>query len=106
MSIISDTLPAEVVGAEWTCRAEGGATCPSEAGTGSVEHAADLPVSGKLVYEFEGTLSSIAAGVQITNTVMVSPSGGVRDSDLSNNVDLAVNEPPGLLYLPLVSRSY
>jgi uncharacterized repeat protein (TIGR01451 family) len=100
-SAVSDILPSAISGAEWTCQAYGDATCPSATGVGSVEHAVNLPVHGRLVYEFQGTLGNGGAGLPISNTAEVSPAGGVSDSDLSNNADTAVNESLGL-YLPLI----
>ncbi|MBO9716208.1 MAG: hypothetical protein J7507_05225, partial [Pseudoxanthomonas sp.] len=47
---ITAALPADLVGARWTCRASGAARCGNDAGRGALDDTADLPAGSELVY--------------------------------------------------------
>jgi uncharacterized repeat protein (TIGR01451 family) len=79
-AVVSDTLPAEVSNAAWTC-ATGGATCGGS-GSGDISDAVNLPVDGVITY-------TITAEVEVSgpsmNTIAVLPAETVVDLNLANN---------------------
>ncbi len=96
-AIVSDTLPAEILGAEWSCTPQGGATCAS--GTGDIRDLADLPSGASLAYEIRGTTSSAATGTVINSAEVIAPNN--IDPDTSDNLAQATTtmEPQADLYV-------
>jgi uncharacterized repeat protein (TIGR01451 family)/MYXO-CTERM domain-containing protein len=82
---LTDSLPAGVNIASWTCTATGKATCPAASGTGSI--------SSTMINLGPGdTLTYVATTNNIPNTatsvsyrLVVAPPAGQTDSDPSNN---------------------
>jgi uncharacterized repeat protein (TIGR01451 family) len=76
-TLVSDTMPAGVVAANWTCAATGGAACPSLTGIGNVnETIATFPAGSSVVYTIVATVSATPPA-SITNTASVMPASGV-----------------------------
>ena len=80
---VSDTLPAAITGATWTCVGAGGGTCTAS-GTGSINTTVNLPVGGTVTYTLTGTVNALATG-NLSNTATVAAPAGVVDPNLTNN---------------------
>jgi uncharacterized repeat protein (TIGR01451 family) len=96
---VTDTLPAAIVGATWTCVGAGGGSCTAS-GSGSISDAVDLPVGGTVTYTLMGTIAASATGT-LSNTATVTAPGGVTDPDLTNNTDTDTDTLLGLDYFTL-----
>ena len=82
-AMVTDTLPAAITGATWTCVAAGGGACTGS-GTGSINEAVNLPVGGSVTYTLTGTIGPSATG-SLSNTATVVAPGGVSDPNPTNN---------------------
>jgi len=80
---VQDTLPATLIGAEWTCTPLGGASC-SPSGNGDIDDAVDLPNGATIVYELIAT-AQVGDRQPIENTATVTPSSGLGDGNPANN---------------------
>ena len=80
---VTDTLPAVLTGASWTCAGAGGGTCTAS-GTGNIADTVNLPVGGTVTYTLTATLSAAATGT-LLNTVTVTVPAGVTDPNPGNN---------------------
>ena len=80
---VSDTLPASLTGATWTCVGAGGGTCTAS-GSGNISGTVNLPVGGSVTYTVTATVSASASG-SLSNTATVSAPGGVTDPTPGNN---------------------
>lgn len=80
---VRDQLPANLVGAVWSCSANSGATCTS-AGIGSIDDAVTLPAGASLTYRL---IATVVADPEATveQTVSVVAPDGVPDLDVTNN---------------------
>jgi uncharacterized repeat protein (TIGR01451 family) len=96
--VVSDTLPAEIAGATWSCTTTGGATC-GDAGSGDVHDVANLPLSARITYQISATVRSAATGTVINRAAAIAP-GGI-DPDLHDNEAQAATalEPSADLYI-------
>ncbi|HEU4662562.1 MAG TPA: hypothetical protein VFS55_00885 [Dokdonella sp.] len=74
---VSDSIPASIVGATWTCAGAGGASCPPS-GSGAINATVNLPVGGSVSFTVTGTISASASGV-LANTATVTPPVGTTD---------------------------
>jgi uncharacterized repeat protein (TIGR01451 family) len=99
---VTDTLPASLTGATWTCVGAGGGTC-SASGSGSISDTVDLPVMASVTYTLTATIDASATG-SLANTASVA---ALTDSDTSNNsatdtdtltpeTDLAITKTDGV----------
>ena len=82
-AVVTDALPASLVGAAWTCAASGGSGCPGS-GSGNINAAVNLIVGGTATFTLSATVSGTASG-SISNTATVTAPAGVTDTDPSNN---------------------
>ncbi len=80
---VTDTLPAIVTGASWTCVASAGSACPAS-GTGSIAANVDLLAGGSATFTLPGTSDPGATGV-LVNTASIAPPSGVLDPVPVNN---------------------
>jgi len=80
---VTDTLPAALTGAAWTCTAAAGASCAAS-GTGNVNDTVTLPAGASVTYTLTATVSSTATGT-LANTATVTPPAGTVDPNPSNN---------------------
>lgn len=83
-AVIADTLPAQVVGASWTCSASGGAVCP-HAGpvSGNInETVATFPSGGQLVYTVSGGTVPPGVGSDVANSASIAT--GATNTDLAS----------------------
>ncbi|MBI4786984.1 MAG: DUF11 domain-containing protein [Chloroflexi bacterium] len=81
---VSDTLPAALTNATWTCSASAGSSCASASGMGSINSTANLLVNGTATYLLTATVSSTATG-SLANTATVAAPSGINDPIASNN---------------------
>jgi hypothetical protein len=80
---VTDTLPAAVLGATWTCAGALGGTCAAS-GTGGVDDTADLPAGASVTYTLTGTVDPATAST-LSNTATVAAPGGVTDPNPADN---------------------
>ncbi len=83
---VSDAIPPEIVQWTWTCTAAGGATCSGSGGPLSTDFTdtVDVPVGGTVTYTVTAEVRETATG-SLTNTVSVSPSSGVTETNPADN---------------------
>jgi uncharacterized repeat protein (TIGR01451 family) len=94
---VTDTIPALMTGATWTCVGAGGGTCGAASGSGNINTTATLPFNGSVSYTIRSTVVGTATpGSTITNTATLTPPSGITDYNASNNsssVDIQVTGP-------------
>jgi uncharacterized repeat protein (TIGR01451 family) len=81
---VTDTVPASLLGATWTCVGSGGGTCTAGPVSGSIADSVNLPVGASVTYTMLGTLSANPDG--LANTAAVTVPAGNSDTNLANNV--------------------
>jgi LPXTG-site transpeptidase (sortase) family protein len=79
----TDTFPAAITSASWTCAGSGGGTCTAS-GTGNINDSVDLPVGGSVTYTVVATISASATG-SLTNTATITAPAGITDPNPVNN---------------------
>jgi uncharacterized repeat protein (TIGR01451 family) len=89
---VTDTVPAALTGAAWTCVGTSGGTCTA-AGTGNINETVNLPAVGsRVTYTLTGTVSP--SPTSLRNTATVTPPAGMGDPNPANNsatdVDLLI----------------
>jgi len=97
---VTDTLPAALSGASWTCTGTGGASCPAN-GSGSIATSAvNLPANATATFTLTATVAAGTSG-SLSNTAAVSAPAGVTDPNPANDSDTdtdalaqANNTPP------------
>ncbi len=80
---VTDTLPAALSDATWTCTGAGGGTCTAS-GSGNLNDIVNLPVGASVTYILTATLSASATG-QLVNTATVTLPEGFADSVPADN---------------------
>ena len=81
---VTDTLPAALTSASWTCAASPGSLCGSLSGSGNISAPVTLLSAGSATFTLAATVSSSAVG-SLTNTATIATTGGVSDPVLGNN---------------------
>jgi len=81
---VTDTFPAEALGATWTCSASGGSSC-SAGSSGNINDTITLLPGGSATYSVSGTVALTATG-NIVNTAYVAAAAGTTDSNTANNM--------------------
>jgi len=79
---VTDTPPASLLGAAWTCAPAGGATCTGS-GTGNITDTVNLPVGATVTYTLSGTVS--ASATSLSNTATITAPASVNDPNTANN---------------------
>lgn len=99
-SVLTDTLPPQLVAATWTCAASGGAVCPAPSGSGNLSQTvATLPGGGSVTYTIRALAQTAAASV--VNTASAALPAGLGDPTPANNsasVTVAITNPPAATY--------
>jgi uncharacterized repeat protein (TIGR01451 family) len=80
---VTDTIPAGLTGATWTCAASAGSSCAAASGSGSISTSATLAVAGTATYTVGATVT--ASSGTIANTVTVAPPSWMTDATPANN---------------------
>jgi uncharacterized repeat protein (TIGR01451 family) len=82
---VSDTLPAGITTASWTCgNATGGGVCGVASGTGAINTTANLPIGASVTYALTVAIPGSFSG-NLSNTATVTVPVGVTDTDTGNN---------------------
>ena len=98
-TIISDTLPQELLDPQWSCVADNGAACPTPilshasatGGTGNFSEVLPaFPNGGVVTYTIWGGVGLLTQ--RMTNLVEVIPPSGVTDKTQSNNLSELITE--------------
>ncbi len=82
-AIVLDEMPADLVGASWTCQATGGASCLGS-GSGDINESVDLPAGSELTFIVTAAFSLEADGL-VNNTATVMLPAGISDPDMADN---------------------
>jgi uncharacterized repeat protein (TIGR01451 family) len=80
---VTDTLPAALVGATWSCTASAGSNCAAT-GSGNIDDTVGLLPSGTLTYTLTATLNPAATG-SLANTAAITLAPGATDPTPTNN---------------------
>lgn len=80
---VSDTLPASLTNAVWTCVGNAGGIC-TPSGVGSINDSINLAVGGSVTYTLNATVDLAASGT-ISNTAVVANSAEIVDPRPENN---------------------
>jgi uncharacterized repeat protein (TIGR01451 family) len=88
---VTDTFPAKISSAVWTCTAAGGGSCTAS-GSGDFSDSIDLPMGGTVTYTVIADIRSSATG-QLRNTASVALPAGITDPDGSDNAATDVDAP-------------
>jgi len=96
---VTDTVPAAIMGATWTCVGAGGGTC-TPSGSGNINDTVNLPVGGTVTYTLTGTINPSAMG-SLSNAATVTAPGGVTDPNPANNFATDTDTLRGLDYFTL-----
>ena len=81
-AIVTDTIPAGLAGASWTCAAGVGGACPAS-GSGDLNETVDLAVGGSVTFTVTATVTATTG--TITNTAQIDAPIGATDPDTLNN---------------------
>ena len=87
---VTDTLPAGLINATWTCAVAAPSSCAAGSGVGSIASTVTLTTGTTATYTLVADLDPSARGL-IANTAAVNPAPGARDVDFSNNTALDQN---------------
>ncbi len=80
---VTDSIPAGLSNASWTCTASGGASCTAS-GSGGIDTLVNLPTGGGLVFSFSADVQR-APEITVNNTASVATPAGVSDPVPGNN---------------------
>ena len=80
---VTDTLPATITGATWTCAASAGSSCPAS-GSGNISASVNLAPGGTATFTLTGTISASATGT-VANTATIAAPASVTDPTPANN---------------------
>ncbi len=95
---LSDTLPAQLENATWTCSASVGSSCSASIGTGSVDIPVNVLPGGTITLSLTARVKADAVGL-IVNSASIVPPAGVSDPSSANNSDEDVVQPQADLQL-------
>jgi uncharacterized repeat protein (TIGR01451 family) len=104
-TVLSDSLPAGLTDAAWTCQAMPGSSCPAS-GSGNILAALNLAVGGRVTVTVQATVSPSASG-SLVNTATVAAPVNTFDLVSSNNSatdTTAIIASVRRLFLPLIVR--
>lgn len=80
---VTDTVPAALTGATWTCVGTNGGTCGNVSGGPNIAETVNLPVGGSVTYTLTGTVGPNPSNLRNTATVTVP--ANMADSNPANN---------------------
>lgn len=81
---VTDTIPAQLTGATWTCVAAGGAVCPAS-GSGNINANVNLPVGATATFTLNANVVAGSGTSSVTNTATITLPGSASDTDTTNN---------------------
>jgi uncharacterized repeat protein (TIGR01451 family) len=80
---VTDTIPAGLTGATWTCAASAGSSCAAASGSGNISTSATLEAGDTATYTVTATVT--ASSGSIANTATVAPPAWLTDATPANN---------------------
>jgi uncharacterized repeat protein (TIGR01451 family) len=80
---VTDTIPAGLTGATWTCAASAGSSCAAASGSGNISTSATLEPGDTATYTVTATVT--ASSGSIANTATVAPPAWLTDATPANN---------------------
>lgn len=80
---VQDILPANLLGASWSCSASGAAICAAS-GVGNIADTVNVPKNTSVTYHLSATVQALPE-FPLINTATVSAAGAETDIDSSNN---------------------
>jgi uncharacterized repeat protein (TIGR01451 family) len=102
---VTDSPPAVLLGANWTCAASAGSSCPPS-GSGAIDQSVDLRAGGTATFTLTGTIELTATGTLVNTASMAAPPGVIDPSAADNSAtdtdtltilaDLSVTNTDGL----------
>lgn len=80
---VSVPLPNGITGADWSCRADGGARCGRDTGRGAIEDTVYLPAGARVTYRFEMPVPAdyATAHPRLDVNAVVTLPAGIRATD-------------------------
>jgi uncharacterized repeat protein (TIGR01451 family) len=81
---VTDTLPAAIVSATWTCQGHLGGSCAASGSGGLAGELVSLPANSDVVFSLTADIDLAATGT-LVNTATVAPGGGVSDPVAADN---------------------
>ena len=102
-AIVTDTLPASLTGATWTCVGAGGGTCTA-AGSGNITDTVNLPAGASVAYTLSGTVVPDATPGDATSTAALTPPAGFSDPSPTNNSASAITSIHASVAVPTLSE--
>ncbi len=88
---VTDTIPAQLTGATWTCTPSVGASCGAASGTGNISTTVSLPSGASASFSLNASVVSGSGTGTLSNTASVSTPAGTTDPDTTNNSNTVVN---------------
>lgn len=84
---VTDTIPAQLTSATWTCFAtSGGASCPTpSSGSGNISSTVNIPAGGSITFRVNATVVSTLTSGSIAQTASVAQPTGYVDPTPTNN---------------------
>ena len=94
-AVVSDVVPADLVGASWTCTPSAGGTCDQPGPVaGNIATTVDLAVGGSVTLTLTGTVAPSATGTLVNNTAVVAPVGATDPNPANNNASASTSIDP------------
>jgi uncharacterized repeat protein (TIGR01451 family) len=87
---VTDTLPAGLINATWTCSATVGSSCGQANGSGSISTTVNLAAGGKATFMLTATVANDFAGDSVGNTAVVAPPPETTDPNNNNQSSTTV----------------
>lgn len=82
---VTDTLPAQLTGATWTCAGAAGGSCAAAGGSGNINTTVSLPVGASATFQLAANVVAGSGSGTLSNTATVALPAGVTDTDSLNN---------------------
>src|SRR5438132_1774003 len=82
---VTDTIPAQLTTATWTCVAAGGGTCGAASGSGNINTTVTLPAGASATYTLSAKVVSGSGTSRVTDVVNVTAGAGYSDPDTTSN---------------------
>ena len=100
--LVSDSLPASLTTASWTCSGTLGSFCPAS-GSGSINVPVTITVGGRVQFTLQATVAAGASG-PVNNTVTLYPPASLQDPTPNDHsaTDTTIIVAGNKLYLPLI----
>ncbi len=90
---VTDSFPAQLINASWTCTPTGGAACANPNGTGDISELVDIPVGDTVVFTVSADILPGTTVDPLTNTASVAPPVGTTDPNPANDSDSDSDSP-------------